>query len=282
MKNRIINIAIALIFLIGLSLLLYPTVSDFYNSRHQSHVITDYIKEIDDLDEKTYQSFMEAAQTYNEKLRKKQDRFTLNEEEQEAYYQQLSIDYSSVMGYIEISKINCKLPIYHGTDESVLQVGAGHLEGTSLPIGGKGTHCVLSGHRGLPSAKLFSDLDQMVEGDKFVLYVLNEKLTYQVDQILIVEPENMGPLAIDENQDYCTLVTCTPYGVNTHRLLIRGTRIPNEEELKSENDKRIPSVGLFLGCGFLTTILILAIRYLFKSKKNKSGSIEVLYEKKEK
>ena len=282
MKNRIINIAIALIFLIGLSLLLYPTVSDFYNSRHQSHVITDYIKEIDDLDEKTYQSFMEAAQTYNEKLRKKQDRFTLNEEEQEAYYQQLSIDYSSVMGYIEISKINCKLPIYHGTDESVLQVGAGHLEGTSLPIGGKGTHCVLSGHRGLPSAKLFSDLDQMVEGDKFVLYVLNEKLTYQVDQILIVEPENMGPLAIDENQDYCTLVTCTPYGVNTHRLLIRGTRIPNEEELKSENDKRIPSAGLLLGCGFLTTILILAIRYLFKSKKNKSGSIEVLYEKKEK
>ena len=282
MKNRIINIAIALIFLIGLSLLLYPSVSDFYNSRHQSHVITDYIKEIDDLDEKTYQSFMEAAQTYNEKLRKKQDRFTLNEEEQEAYYQQLSIDYSSVMGYIEISKINCKLPIYHGTDESVLQVGAGHLEGTSLPIGGKGTHCVLSGHRGLPSAKLFSDLDQMVEGDKFVLYVLNEKLTYQVDQILIVEPENMGPLAIDENQDYCTLVTCTPYGVNTHRLLIRGTRIPNEEELKSENDKRIPSAGLLLGCGFLTIILILVIKYLFKSKKNKSGSIEVLYEKKEK
>ena len=211
-------------------MLLYPTVSDYWNSLHQSRAIASYAGQVADLDDEVYEALWAEAEAYNETLPDKADRFNMSEEELEEYQTYLSVSGTNVIGYIEIDKIGCYLPIYHGTDESVLQVGVGHLEGSSLPVGGPGTHCVISGHRGLPSAKLFTDLDQMEVGDTFVLYVLDETLTYEVDQIRIVEPTEMSELAIVEGEDYCTLVTCTPYGINTHRLLVRGHRIENEEE----------------------------------------------------
>lgn len=232
MKKHLSTIVLVLIFLIGLSLLLYPTVSDYWNSLHQSRVIADYTRQVADLDHDTYDQIWEEAREYNRLLPDKVNRYHLTEEEKEEYKKLLSLSSGGVMGYIEIPRIKCHLPIYHGTDEGVLQVAIGHIEGTSLPTGGEGTHCVLSGHRGLPSAKLFSELDKMAEGDTFILRILDEVLTYEVDQILVVEPDEMEPLEIEEGKDYCTLVTCTPYGVNTHRLLVRGHRIENQEEEK--------------------------------------------------
>lgn len=232
MKKHLSTIVFLRIFLIGLSLLLYPTVSDYWNSLHQSRVIADYTKQVADLDNDTYDQIWEEAREYNRLLPGKTNRYRLTEEEKEEYKQLLSLSSGGVMGYIEIPSIKCHLPIYHGTDEGVLQVAIGHIEGSSLPTGGAGTHCVLSGHRGLPSAKLFSELDKMKEGDAFVLRILDEVLTYEVDRILVVEPHEMEPLEIEEGKDYCTLVTCTPYGINTHRLLVRGHRIENQEEEK--------------------------------------------------
>lgn len=229
-SNTLLTIILVLVFLVGLSLLLYPTVSDYWNSLHQSRAIASYAEEVEGLDDETCGRLWAEAEAYNATLLNKPDRFQMSDEELEEYNQLLSVSGSDVIGYIEIDKINCYLPIYHGTSESVLQVGVGHLEGSSLPIGGESTHSVISGHRGLPSARLFTDLDQMEEGDTFSIYVLNEKLTYEVDQILVVEPTEVDALAIMEGEDYCTLVTCTPYGINTHRLLVRGHRTENAEE----------------------------------------------------
>ena len=229
-KRTLSTVILILVFLVGLSLLLYPTVSDYWNSLHQSRAIASYAEQVAALDNETYERLWEEARAYNETLPGKADRFRMSEEELAEYEQLLSVSGSNVIGYIEIEKIDCYLPIYHGTSESVLQVGVGHLEGSSLPTGGAGTHCVVSGHRGLPSAKLFTDLDKMEEGDTFRLYVLDETMTYEVDQILVVEPSEVDALAIADGEDYCTLVTCTPYGINTHRLLVRGHRVENEAE----------------------------------------------------
>ena len=226
-KRTLSTILLIVGFLVGLSLLLYPTVSDYWNSMHQSRAITSYAEHVADIDDSLYESLWAGAQAYNASLLEKADRFTLSDEDLAEYEQMLAVPGTNVIGYIEIDKINCYLPIYHGTDDAVLQVGVGHLEGTSLPVGGASTHCVLSGHRGLPSAKLFTDLDQLEVGDTFVLYVLDETLTYEVDQIRIVEPTDLSDLAIEEGKDYCTLMTCTPYGINTHRLLVRGHRVEN-------------------------------------------------------
>ncbi|MFR7451693.1 MAG: class C sortase [Gemmiger sp.] len=228
-RQTISTILLVLVFLVGLSLLLYPTVSDYWNSLHQSRAIASYAEQVATLDNAAYDALWAEARAYNDTLRTKTDRFTLTDEELAEYNATLNVPGTNVIGYIEIPKIDCYLPIYHGTDEATLQVGVGHLEGSSLPVGGAGTHCVLSGHRGLPSAKLFTDLDQLAEGDTFVLYVLDETLTYEVDQIRIVEPQEVDELAIEDGQDYCTLVTCTPYGINTHRLLVRGHRVENAE-----------------------------------------------------
>lgn len=229
-KRTLSTIILILVFLVGLSLLLYPTVSDYWNSLHQSRAIASYAGQVAGLDDELYEELWEQAAAYNESLLHKADRFKMTEEELTEYQSCLAVPGTNAIGYIEIDKIDCYLPIYHGTDESVLQVGVGHLEGSSLPTGGPGTHCVVSGHRGLPSARLFTDLDRLEVGDTFVLYVLDETLTYEVDQIRIVEPAEMSELAIVEGEDYCTLVTCTPYGINTHRLLVRGHRIENEAE----------------------------------------------------
>ena len=230
--NHLITILLVLIFLLGLSLLLYPAVSDYWNSQHQTRAIAVYSEEVSGLDEDQYQALWEAAAAYNASLLERNNAYLLTEEQKAAYEQLLNVSGLGIMGYIEIPSIDCSLPIYHGTEESVLQIAIGHLEWTSLPVGGESTHCVLSGHRGLPSAKLFTNLDKLQEGDVFLLRVLDEVLTYEVDQILIVEPQETGALRIVEGEDYCTLVTCTPYGINTHRLLVRGHRIENAPEAR--------------------------------------------------
>lgn len=232
-KRNLSNIILVSIFLIGLSLLLYPTFSDYWNSFHQSRAIASYAEAVTQVDDDTYVRMLEAARAYNEKLAGSEQSWTLSEEEREEYYELLNVAGSGIMGYIEIPSINVSLPIYHGVDEAVLQIAVGHIEGSSLPVGGLGSHCVLSGHRGLPSAKLFTNLDQLVEGDVFVIRILDETLTYEVDQIRIVEPTDLSSLERKDGKDYCTLVTCTPYGVNSHRLLVRGHRIENLKESSS-------------------------------------------------
>lgn len=233
MKNRKSTIVLLLVFLIGLSLLLYPTASDWWNSFHQSHAIASYAEAVAEMDDVSYEQAWAQAQAYNETLRSNNRRYQPTEEETEQYEKLLNISGNGIMGYIEIPAIGVSLPIYHGTEDTVLQIAIGHIEGSSLPVGGPGTHCVVSGHRGLPSAKLFTDLDKLTEGDTFMLRVLDEVLTYEVDQIHIVEPHEVSLLEIEEGRDLCTLVTCTPYGVNSHRLLVRGHRIENQESASS-------------------------------------------------
>ena len=233
MRKHLSTIVLVILLLIGLSLLLYPTVSDYWNSFHQTRAIATYAENVAALDNASYDAIWDAARQYNRNLCRRSNSFLLSEEQKAEYESLLDISGQGVMGYIEIPEIDVSLPIYHGTEDPVLQVAVGHLEWTSLPVGGESTHCVLSGHRGLPSAKLFTDLDKLREGDTFLLRVLDEILTYEVDQILIVEPQDTAALEIAEGEDYCTLVTCTPYGINTHRLLVRGHRIDNIEEVKT-------------------------------------------------
>lgn len=239
--GHLIEILLLIMFLVGAGLIIYPTFSDWWNSFHQSRAIISYMDEVAQMDEKQYEEVLRAAREYNAKLAKNGIRWILEDDEKKRYNEQLNVTSSGSMGYIQIQKINVMLPVYHGTEESVLQTCIGHLEGTSLPVGCAsydpqkekvtdrldGSHCVLSGHRGLPSAKLFSDLDKMAEGDLFTLNILNETLTYQVDQIRVVEPDDLSDLRIVKGKDLCTLVTCTPYGINSHRLLVRGRRVAN-------------------------------------------------------
>ena len=227
MKKHLTTIFLIFVLIAGLSLLLYPTVSDWWNSFHQSRAIVDYEHIVDDMDEATYQKMLSDAKAYNEELLYRGDRFKPSESDIEEYNSLLDLTGTGIMGYIDIPEIQVSLPIYHGTSDAVLSAGIGHIPGSSLPVGGEGTHCVVSGHRGLPSAKLFSNLDKLVEGDIFIIHVLKDDLTYEVDQIRIVEPKEINDLMIEEDKDYCTLVTCTPYGINTHRLLVRGHRIEN-------------------------------------------------------
>ena len=232
-KGNSITFILILVLLAGLSLLLYPSVSDYWNSFHQTQAIASYAENVATLDQARYDALWEDAKAYNASLLGRSNAYLLSEAQRAQYEELLDVSGLGVMGYIEIPSIGCSLPVYHGTEESVLQIAVGHLDWTSLPVGGASTHCVLSGHRGLPSAKLFTNLDKLVEGDVFMLRVLDEVLTYEVDQILIVEPQEVAALQIVEGKDYCTLVTCTPYGVNTHRLLVRGHRIANIEEAKA-------------------------------------------------
>lgn len=228
--NHITTIVLVLILLVGLSLLLYPSVSDYWNSFHSSRAISAYAEDVANLDEAQYEEMWSAARAYNRALAERSTNFALSDAQKEEYEKLLDISGVGIMGYLEIPELNMSLPIYHGTEESVLQIAAGHLEWSSLPVGGESSHCVISGHRGLPSAKLFTDLDKLQEGDVFVLRVLDEVLTYEVDQIRVVEPSQVSDLEIVEGSDLCTLVTCTPYGIDTHRLLVRGHRIENIQE----------------------------------------------------
>ena len=233
MKRHVTTIILLLVFLVGLSLLLYPTFADWWNSMHQSRAVASYVEQVANIDTDQYAHLWNAAWEYNVSLVGRHNSYLLSSEQKAEYDQLLNVGGIGIMGYIEIPIIGVTLPIYHGTDEAVLQVAVGHLEWTSLPVGGESSHCVVSGHRGLPSAKLFTDLDKLVVGDVFMFRVLDEILTYEVDQILIVEPHEAEPLHIEEGKDLCTLVTCTPYGINSHRLLVRGHRIENLEEAKT-------------------------------------------------
>ncbi|MCL2106597.1 MAG: class C sortase [Oscillospiraceae bacterium] len=227
MKKKVIIVGSVVLFaLIVISVLLYPTVAGRVNSSRQTRAVARYIDEVAAIDDGSRQAILDAAQAYNKALPRSDSRFRPTPEESAAYHQLLNAGLG-VMGILSIDKLAVKLPIYHGTDEGVLQIGLGHLQGSSLPVGGTGTHALITGHRGLPSSTLLTNLDKMEEGDTFVLYVMGETLTYQVNQITVVEPEEARALAIDPNMDYCTLITCTPYGINSHRMLVRGHRVEN-------------------------------------------------------
>ena len=275
MKKRISTILLILAFLAGVSLLLYPSVSDYWNSLHASRAVANYAQEVQSMDRTQYDEMWQAAVDYNASLLKRENGYFLTDEQQAQYDGLLDVSGTGIMGYIEIPAINVSLPIYHGTSDAVLQIAVGHIDWTSLPVGGAGTHCVLSGHRGLPSAKLFTNLDQVIEGDTFSIRVLDEVLTYEVDRILIVEPEDVSALAIEPGKDLCTLVTCTPYGINSHRLLVRGHRIENPEQAASI---RVTSdaiqiepllVAPVLALPVLLVLLILLL--LPGKKKNRDG-----------
>ena len=232
MKKRWTNWLLVLALLVGVALMVYPTFADYWNSFHQSRAIASYTQTVATIDNDRYDQMWQDAFAYNEELRHRTNRYYLNEEQLALYNSLLDATGLGIMGYIEIPSIGVSLPVYHTTSEAVLQVAVGHIEGSSLPVGGESTHSALSGHRGLPSATLFSNLDKVVIGDTFALKILDQTLTYQVDQILIVEPYDLSGLEIVEGQDLCTLVTCTPYGINSHRLLVRGHRIETPEEEK--------------------------------------------------
>ena len=265
--SRLMTLLIVVVFVAGLSFLLYPTVSNLWNQAHQSRAIATYTEQVEKLDDSSNKEMLKAARKYNKELLKKADHWKLSKKDKKKYESLLDVSGTGIMGYIEIPKIDCSLPVYHGTDEGALQIAIGHLEGSSLPVGGKSSHCVLSGHRGLPSARLFTDLDQMEEGDTFILNILGHKLAYEVDQIKVVLPEEMSDLEIQEGKDLCTLVTCTPYGINTHRLLVRGhrvkyveTKVQEQKEVsKSKTDTRLVIAGAVAGAVILF-IIIFAVR----------------------
>ena len=237
MKKHFSTILLVTVFIVGLSLLLYPTVSNYWNAKRQSYMIADYSEQVRGLDEDHYREMRQAVTEYNRVLNDRKNSFLLDDDLMQRYQHLLDIGGTGIMGYIVIPSIDVSLPIYHGVDEGVLQVAVGHLEWSSLPGGGPDTHCVLSGHRGLPTAKLFTHLDKLQEGDLFMMQILDQVLTYEVDQILIVEPNQVSSLLPQEGQDLCTLVTCTPYGVNSHRLLVRGHRV------ESQNTENIAVTG---------------------------------------
>lgn len=283
MKKKLNIIVIAVLFLAGLSVLLYPFVANQWNSYRQSRLMSSYeegVAEKDANGEIDYEAEWEKARAYNDALMPMilPDSFAVAEasDRDEAYMNCLNINGDEIMGIVEIPKIDVELPIYHTTDEEVLQIGAGHLEGSSLPVGGESTHAVISAHRGLPSATLFTDLDQLVEGDHFLLHILDDTLCYEVDQITVVEPDQTESLSVVEGEDLVTLLTCTPYGVNTQRLLVRGHRVPYDAETVADEASNAlfgnslhtnyifwVAVGLVLTGAFIG-VLILRDRYLRK------------------
>ena len=275
-RKHISTIFIILIFLAGLGFISYPTVSNLWNQAHQSRAIATYNKQVEKLDDSENKKMLKAARKYNKSLLKKSDHWKLSKKDKKKYESLLDVSGTGIMGYIEVPKIDCSLPIYHGTDEGALQIAIGHLEGSSLPVGGKSTHCVLSGHRGLPSARLFTDLDQMEEGDIFILNILDRKLAYEVDQIRVVLPEEMSDLEIEEGKDLCTLVTCTPYGINTHRLLVRGHRTEYVEKKVEEEQKEVQTkktdIRLMIagGAGVLILLIIIIVIVIKRRRKRRN------------
>ena len=274
-KSRILSLLLILALLAGLSLLLYPTAADWWNSMHQSRAIASYVESVVELDETQYESVWQAAVEYNAGIPDEDTRFLPDEEEKALYETLLNVGGDGIMGYVEIPGIDVELPIYHGTNEEILQTAVGHIEGSSLPVGGEGTHSVISGHRGLPSARLFTDLDQLEPGDTFMLHVLNETLTYEVDEINTVLPDDISHLGLEDGEDLCTLVTCTPYGVNSHRLLVRGHRVENAPEPIVDvvqiiaDATQIPQalVALIIALPVLTAVALL-LRALFRRRNS--------------
>ena len=264
-KRSLSNILMGIALAVGTMLLVYPKASDYWNSFTQSRSIMGYAEQVAQMSAAEYAKFISEAEEYNAKLAENGNEWHMTQGQKKVYESRLTFDSTGVMGYIDIPKISTKLPIYHGTSDAVLQTSIGHLAESSLPVGGKGSHCVLSGHRGLPSAKLFSDLDKMVQGDTFTLSVLNETYTYQVDQIRVVEPTDLRELTIRPDMDLCTLVTCTPYGVNSHRLLVRGHRVKNAngdakvvaDALQIQPVHVAPFIMIFIIAGLLVKFVVI-------------------------
>ena len=263
-SDKFINTAVILLLIAGLCIMLYPTVSNWWNQRHETRAITQYIQKTKDMSAAERKQMWNEARAYNRRLAERELgsaaaggtglNLNLSPSEEKEYLGILDVTGTGIMGYVAIPDINVYLPIYHGTDEAALQVAIGHLEGTSFPVGGKSTHCVISGHTGLPSAKLFTDIDQLKKGNYFMLKVLGKTLTYKVDHIETVLPDQLDSLQIEAGKDYCTLVTCTPYGINTHRLLVRGHRVPNiPEEMEAADN------GLLRQRLLLLLILLIAL-----------------------
>jgi len=277
-KNGISNLLLFLVFLTGLSLLLYPMVSNYINTRNQSRIIASYEKELGVVDGETNAKMIAEARAYNASLLERENAFALNEEQQRRYEALLDVMGTGVMGFVEIPCIDCRLPIYHGTDEEMLMQAAGHLDWTSLPVGGESTHCVISGHRGLPTAELMTNIDRLRLGDRFYLNVMDQVLEYQVDQIKVVLPDDTTYLQIEEGQDYVTMVTCTPYGINSHRLLVRGTRVLDGkvslERLILNTEIEEISLIYVLPAAMLLVVLAVAVvlgfRRLFRRRSKES------------
>lgn len=277
-SSILLTIFLIIAFLVGLSVMLYPTVSNYINTKHQSYAIAKYDETINNMSNEEYDNIRLKAEEYNEKLRALDSPLIEYKKLSDEYYSVLDVSGTGIMGYITIPQMQVQLPIYHGTSEGVLNIASGHLEGSTLPIGGENSHAVISAHRGLPSAKLFSDLDELVVGDTFTITILNDVLTYEVDKISIVKPEEMDNLVISDGGDYVTLLTCTPYGVNTHRLLVRGKRIETEEtavQIRVSADAvqiepvvvaSVIAVPLLI-LTFLFTIIATTISNLHKRKK---------------
>lgn len=272
-KRRKGDLVLILVFLAGLSVLLYPTVSNYYNSFHETRAIAAYETGIGSYTAEDFSSVLAAAEAYNEKLAESAQTFQSGDPVSADYISQLKVADDGMMGYVTIAKLGVQLPVYHGTSDAVLAVGAGHLEGSSLPVGGTGTHAVLMGHRGLPSAKLFTDLDRLEVGDTFTVTVLDETLTYQIDNIAIVDPDELDLLKIDPAQDYCTLVTCTPYGINTQRLLVRGVRTENAAEpvRVSADAVRIDPVLAAPAAAVPILLILLAVLLVQRRHRRKKG-----------
>ncbi len=257
-------------FVAGLSLLLYPTVSNYWNTLHASRAVATYVDAVQNMGEDKRREMLQKAIDYNKSLTSDNQRLTISSARRQEYESILDVDGNGMIGYIEIPNVNITLPVYHGTNDDVLQIAVGHLDWTSLPVGGTSTHCVLSGHRGLPSAKLFTNLDQVKEGDTFVIRVLDEVLTYEVDQIRIVEPAAVDDLMIENGKDYCTVVTCTPYGVNSHRLLVRGHRVENESESIRVTSEAIQIEPLIVAPAIaIPTLIIIFVLLIASSNKKK-------------
>ena len=277
-RISISTIILILILLIGVGVLSYPTVSDWWNSMHATRAISEYVEAVEGMSKEDKEAFLEAARAYNETLPNGAN-FNLTEKEYAEYEQTLDITGTGIMGYVQIASIGVNLPIYHGTEETVLQIAVGHVSGSSLPVGGERTHSVLSGHRGLPSAKLFSDLDKLSEGDTFTVTVLDQTNTYQIDQIRIVLPEETDELAIVEKEDYTTLVTCTPYGVNSHRMLVRAHRIESLDAVATPNEAiRIPTYIVIPAVGIPILFVVLVVMLIYYRRKAPSKSTQELLE----
>ena len=284
-SDLMVNLILIGVMVLGVLIVAYPTISDWWNSYHSTRVIASYSEKVAAIDTAEVDRMLAEAEAYNRELIDNDHRFALSDEELEYYHSILDVTGDGTLGYIEIPKLHISLPIYHGSEESVLQTAIGHLEGTSFPVGGTGTHAVLTGHRGLPSARLFTDIDQLVDGDHFAVHVLNRTVTYEVDQIHIVLPEEMEDLQIDPDKDYCTLVTCTPYGINTHRLLVRGRRVENDLEILNVTaDAQQVQPGL-TALGIAIPMLTIALIYILimtslkasrKKKKQKQGKENTL------
>ena len=271
LKKHFLTMIIVAVILVGIGLLAYPSVANYWNQFHQTRAIMAYNDTVSSLSTEDYKKILNDAKEYNKKLGETGIVWKMSKAQKAEYEKQLAVDTSGIMGYVSVPKFHIKLPVYHGTNESVLQIAIGHLEQTSLPVGGDSSHCEVSGHRGLPSARLFTDIDKIKEGDTWTMNVLNETLTYECDQIRIVEPEDLSNLQITQGKDYCTLITCTPYGVNTHRLLVRGHRIPNVDgnaNLTADAIQIEPIyIAPFLAIPIILILLIALIASTRKAKK---------------